>query len=149
MYGKVMALRDDLIPRYMLLCTNLSLNDVEGLKNQLTNGGNPRDVKMILAREIVTIYHGSSKADRAEKDFIQTFQGGGVPENIETHVLKQSTILADLALMKKLVESKTEFTRLVREGAVTMDGNKITDPKIFASAGVLKVGKRRFLKIIT
>jgi tyrosyl-tRNA synthetase len=149
MYGKLMAVRDDLIPKYLMLTTNLSGESVASLEKELREGKNPRDVKMILAREVVMLYHGKSEADRAEKNFIKTFSEGGVPENISEVKIVVGILLSDLLLQEKIVESKTEFTRLVKDGAVSLDGVKVEDPRMTAMPGVLKVGKRRFLKIVS
>ncbi len=147
MFGKLMAVRDDLIPRYLMLTTTFTSKDVEALVNQIKSGTNPRDIKMILAREVVMTYHGKHKAEKAEKNFIGTFREGGVPENIAETNATVEMALVDILLREKIVESKTEFTRLVSDGAVTVDGKKIDNPKMNAAPGVWKVGKRRFLKI--
>ena len=148
MYGKLMAVRDDLIPKYLLLCTTFSIPSITSLEKELREGRNPRDIKMILAREVVTLYHGKKDADLAEKNFIKTFSEGGVPENIPEVTVVAGAPLVDTLLQEKIVESKTEFTRLIKDGAVTLDGKKIDDPRANAEAGVVKVGKRRFIKIV-
>lgn len=148
MYGKVMSLRDELIPRYFLLCTKLPESDIAILSKQLAEGANPRDIKMILAREIVMLYHGKNKAEEAEKNFITTFRDGGVPENIQTTSIKEAALLVDLLLREKIIASKSEFTRLVSEGAVTIDGEKISDIRFASKTGIVKVGKKRFLKVV-
>ncbi len=148
MYGKVMSLRDELIPRYFLLCTRLPESDIAALEKQLSGGANPRDIKMILAREIVALYHGKDKAEESEKNFISTFRDGGVPEHIQTASIEGTTTLADLLIREKIIASKSEFARLVSEGAVTLDGAKVTDIRAVPQSGIVKVGKKRFLKIL-
>ena len=104
---------------------------------------------MRLAREIVAIYHGDSAGAGAEADFTKTFSEGGVPGNIKTVKVASGTLLDDLLLQEGLVASKTDFRRLQKDGAITLDGNRISEsPKVpIEKAGVVKVGKHRFLKI--
>ncbi len=150
MYGKIMSVRDDLLVKYFLLCTDVSETEIESIKLQLAQGVNPKEIKMRLAREIVTLYHTAKAAQQAEDNFTNTFSKGGVPENIETISASKDSLLADVLVEKGIVASKTEWRRLVTENAVTETASniKITDP--FAkveSAGTYKIGKRRFIKI--
>jgi tyrosyl-tRNA synthetase len=149
MYGKVMAVNDSLIIKYFTLCTDLSMLEIDNFKKELEKGLNPRDAKIKLAFEIVKIYHGEKKAKEAEENFINTFSKGGVPENVPEIVAKEDAKLVDVLLTEKIVSSKTEFRRLVGEGAVTdMDKNeKITDFDSKALKAVYKIGKHRFIKI--
>ncbi|MCX6713206.1 MAG: tyrosine--tRNA ligase [Candidatus Vogelbacteria bacterium] len=149
MYGKVMSLNDELIAKYFLLCTDLPLDEIEGVKQELVNGGNPRDEKMRLAKEIVKMYHGEEAAEKAEEYFVTTFQKKEVSADTEELPTAIGTKLADLLLEKGLVKSKSDWRRLVDEGAVALDGEKITDPNfIVAAGGVLKVGKKKFVKLV-
>jgi tyrosyl-tRNA synthetase len=150
MYGKIMSVRDDLIPKYFTLATEVSLREIETIKKQLADGANPRDLKMKLAREIVGLYHGANAATKAEGNFIDTFAKGGVPNDIETVEVARGALLADVLLEKNIVASKTEWRRLVDEGAVNeVDSEeKITDPFYKVEKNLtLKIGKRRFIKI--
>ena len=154
MYGKVMAVRDDLLSDYFLLCTDLSIKDIETIQGQLAGGTNPRDIKMMLAREIVTIYHGKHTAIAAEKNFVKTFSEGGIPEDTKEITIEKGTLLADILLKEKLIASKSEFARLIREGAIFQTSasgaeTKITDIKAAATeSATYKIGKRRFVKVI-
>jgi len=152
MFGKVMSWTDEMIISGFELCTYVSLDEISTLKRDLENMVvNPRDIKMRLAREIVSVYHGDKKADKAEQNFVNTFQNKKVPEEVSEVVVEKGTPLLDVLLKNGLVKSKTEFRRLVKDGAIKFeDGRKITDGsyKIIAGA-VLKVGKRRFIKINT
>jgi tyrosyl-tRNA synthetase len=152
MYGKVMSVPDASIANYFELCTYTSLDDIEDIKKDLEKGKvNPKDIKMRLAREIVAIYHGDKGAMKAEEDFINTFSKGGIPDDIKTVEVKMSTPLVDILLEEKIVASKTEYRRLMDDGAITFadTGNKITSPEAKIDQDVtLKIGKRRFIKII-
>src|SRR5579872_5268743 len=120
MYGKVMAVRDDLIPRYFLLCTHRTDAEIETIQKQLASGTNPRDIKMTLARDIVSLYHGSDTAKKAEENFVNTFSKGGVPDEIETITVAKGTLVVDVLLQQGIVTSKTDWRRLVENGAVTI-----------------------------
>jgi len=151
MYGKVMSIKDDLIIKYFLLCTELSLEEIESLKKSLENGTNPKEIKMRLAQEIVTIYHGKEKAEKAEKQFTETFSRGGVPEDVLGIQAVRGEKMSDVFVRAGIVASKSEWRRLVDEGAVTnLDSN--TTIKDFylevSESGTYKIGKRRFIKIV-
>src|ERR1035437_1440805 len=143
MFGKVMSWNDSLIEKGFELCTNFDLSKIN--VNQ-----NPRDLKMKLAYEIVKIYHGEKKAKEAQDNFINTFATGGVPKDILEVSVKNDMKLVDLLLAEKIVSSKTEFRRLIGEGAITdMDKNeKVKDIEAKALKTVYKIGKHRFIKII-
>lgn len=149
MFGKVMALHDDLIVKYFTLCTDVSLEDIQAIEIELSQGVNPRDIKMKLGSELVTLYHTEKDATLAKNSWIETFQKGGVPDVIpEIHTTNDKEII-DLLLEQGLVESKTDWRRLVDAKAVTViDGEVVSDPKIKASNITLKIGKKRFVKIL-
>ncbi len=150
MFGKVMSLADEAIVQVFIDCTYVSMEDIEKIKKDLENGVNPRDVKIKLAKEIVTIYHDAEKAEKAEKNFIETFKKGGLPENLEEIKTENGKNLAELLVENKIVSSKSDFRRLVTENAVSdaVSGDKITDVNFkIHSDIILKVGKKRFVKI--
>jgi tyrosyl-tRNA synthetase len=142
MFGKVMSWNDSMISKGFELCTNFDLSKIN--INQ-----NPRDLKMKLAYEIAKIYHGEKKAKEAEENFENTFAKGGVPENVLEVSVKNETKLVDVLLAEKIISSKTEFRRLIGEGAITdMDKNeKVKDTETKVSKTVYKIGKHRFIKI--
>lgn len=150
MYGKVMSLRDELISRYFLLATDVTLAEIAEIEKELEKGTNPRDLKMRLARTIVEMYHGTAEAAYAEESFVETFQKGGTPEVIDEILFKEGDDLATLLLKNKYVASKTEWKRLVDEGGVKKeDGEKVTDySPVFEKTTILKIGKKRFVKIV-
>lgn len=150
MFGKVMSWTDGMIVIGFEICTNVSIEDIEKYKKDLDSGVNPRDIKIILAKEIVKVYYGEEKANKAENNFIQTFQKGGIPENIEEIKTVNGTLLMDVIVENKIVSSKSEFRRLIGENAVSdaITEEKITDVnyKIHSSI-TIKIGKKRFVKI--
>jgi tyrosyl-tRNA synthetase len=151
MFGKIMSLADEAIVSMFTDCTYVSMEEIEKIKQEILNGVNPRDLKVRLAKEIVTIYHNKEEADKAEEDFMNTFKEGGVPENIDEIEATPGEVLIDLAVKANLVKSKGEFRRLILEKAVSNQetGDKINDPlyKVI-NTSIFKIGKRRFLKII-
>lgn len=151
MFGRVMSWGDGLIIPGLELITDVPMSDIASIKESLNSGKNPRDFKIYLAREIVTMCYGEKEAERAVDNFENTFVKGEIPENtIEVSVAK-GTALVDILLAQEVIISKSEFRRLVSEGAVTnMDtGKKVSAPDMVVSDGTYKVGKRRFIKIRT
>lgn len=149
MYGKIMSLKDELIIKYFILTTDLSLTEVASIEKAIKSGENPKIYKMRLAREIVTMYHSEKAAAKAEEQFENVFAKGALPENI----LEISCAVVDVAeeLKKiKIIESKSEWARLVKEGAVSIhEGDVIQDPKWHPDLPcVLKIGKRRFVRFV-
>ena len=149
MFGKVMSIRDDMILKYFKLCTDLSLKEISVFKKQMKDGVNPRDIKMRLGTELVTLYHSEMQATLAKNAFIETFQKGGVPENLEEIKCEEGKEMVDVLIEKEIVSSKTDWRRLIKDGAITdADGNTIQDPKEKARNVILKIGKKRFAKIV-
>jgi len=152
MYGKVLSLKDELILKYFLLCTSVSEEEIEKMKGQLASGINPKELKMRLAREIVTIYHGATSATEAEAAFENTFKKGEMPEDVESFSVATGTALGDLLTEKKIVESKSEFSRLIKEGAISdiKTGEKIISREFKIETDLdLRIGKKRFVRIKT
>lgn len=151
MYGKIMSMNDDLILDYFELCTRLSLKDIKEIKNALKTGANPRNIKAKLAFEIVSLYHGKTKAIKAEKEFNQIFKEKELPTEIpEIKVASGSVKVANLLVTTKLVSSKSEARRLIDQGGVRVDQNAIRDREaniIPKSGMIIQVGKRRFIKL--
>jgi tyrosyl-tRNA synthetase len=151
MFGKIMALPDEAIVPMFTDCTYVSMEEIEKIKQEILSGVNPRDLKVRLAKEIVTIYHSKKEANKAEEDFVKTFKDGGVPEKTEEVTATNGEALADISVRAGTVKSKGEFRRLVLEGAVSNieTNDKITDPNFrVISTSIFKIGKRRFLKVI-
>lgn len=149
MYGKTMSLPDEAIIQCFKDCTNLSLSEISQLEKDLAAGANPRDLKMRLAKEIVTMYHGSDQAAQAEEYFVKTFQKKELPQEAEEKKVASGTKLIDFLVADKIVKSKTDFRRLITEGAIALDGQKIDDPDYeISTGGILRVGKKCFVKLV-
>ncbi|HSE30475.1 MAG TPA: tyrosine--tRNA ligase [Pyrinomonadaceae bacterium] len=156
-FGKVMSISDDLMWRYYELLTDLTIQQIEQLKTAAANGEkNPRDLKVDLAKRIVTDFHSPSAADAAEEDFVRRFRNKETPDEIEERTVPSrhpmAWDLSSLLLAVGLAESKAEARRLIQQGGVSVDGERQTassaervwEPGSFAT---LKVGKRRFLRV--
>lgn len=149
MYGKIMSVHDDLIVKYFKLCTDVSLEDIQKIELELSGGTNPKELKMRLASEIVTLYHTEKDATLAKNSWIETFQNGGVPDVIPEVEAKEGDELADVLVKAEIVESKTAWRRLVDEGAVKeVEGEVVADPKMKAKNATFKIGKKRFVRIM-
>ncbi len=149
MFGKVMSLHDDLIIKYFILCTDVPLEEIQKIEIEMTKGSNPKDFKMRLASEIVTLYHTEKDATLAKNSWIATFQEGGVPESIPEVVTTGDKELADVLVEAGIVTSKTDWRRLIEAGAIhDFEKGEIKDPKILAYNAVLKIGKKRFIKVV-
>lgn len=147
MYGKVMSMADSEIITYFTVCTRVPQDEVLNHATKIRNGENPRDAKMALAREIVRMYHGDEAARGAEQNFIETFQKGGIPEDI----LEINAPFGEALLAEGVVASKTELRRLLDEGGVrnAETGEKFEAiPESLTEPLILKIGKRRFVKLL-
>lgn len=146
MYGKLMTLRDELMPQYFELCTDIPKKEAERLKKKLS----ARDLKARLAREIVALYHGAKKAEAAEKEFIRVFQKGQLPSSMQrVRGLAGKQALVDILVKTKLVLSKSQARRLIKQGGVKIDGvqqKEGSSPEL-RSGSVIQVGKRRFVRV--
>jgi len=157
MYGKVMSLPDELMVRYFELVTPVPLEEVRAIAAGLASGElHPRDVKMRLAREIVVFYHGKEAALKAEEEFKRVFQQRELPEEIPVFevnpaLLEEGAIwLPRLLHVSGLVPSTSEGRRLIQQGGVKVDGEKVVDPSfklVPADGMVIRVGKRKFLRL--
>lgn len=148
MYGKVMSVRDELMEKYFILCTDVSSDDISEIMKKISDGENPKDAKMKLAREIVSLYHGEKVAEKAENNWVETFSKRNTPEDVEVLIVESGRALIDVLAENKIVESRGEFRRLIEGGAVKKSNDeKITDPNIEAENETYKIGKRRFIKI--
>ncbi len=149
MFGKIMALADEGIEQMFTDCTRLSRIQIAEKKDRLMAGENPKNLKIELAHEIVGMYHGVQAADRAQKNFQEVFSAGGVPENILTISADSTKLLGDVFVDEGSVSSKTQWRRLVEEGAVVNieTKEKILDPFTRAHHGTYRIGKKTFIRI--
>lgn len=157
MYGKTMSIADELMIRYFELVTPVSNEEIRSIEVGLKDGSiHPRDLKMRLAREIVSFYHGTEAAKRAEEEFKNIFQKKELPDEIPEYYLKKDDLesgqiwLPKLLTVAGLVSGTSEGKRLIQQGAVKIDDKKITDPdtNLIPQEGIIiKAGKRKFVKI--
>lgn len=154
-YGKCMSIPDALMVRYFELVTDVSLEELEEIRNGLANGSlHPRDTKMCLAHTLVRLYHGEGMADQAQSEFIKVFQQGDIPTDIpEFRFTPQSEAiwLPKLLTQLAIASSNSEAKRAIQQGSVKINGEKITDgdAKITVSDSmIVQVGKRKFAKIV-
>lgn len=153
MFGKIMSVDDEKMWRYFDLLSFRSISEIEGLKNEVKQGSNPRDIKFKLAAEIIERFHDKKAAESAQADFIQRFQKGAIPDDIpevEINATDGSIAIGNLLQQAGLVSSTSEAMRMIKQGAVKIDGNKVEDPKLMVSTGtsaVFQVGKRKFSQI--
>lgn len=154
-YGKTLRIPDSLIYTYYELTTDITNDGLRAIKQQLGDGKtNPRDLKRQLARILVELYHSAELATKAEEEFDRIFVDKTLPDEVEEFRLKPEngvTSVSTLLVMAKLASSRSDARRLVEQGGVTIDGEKISDfnaPIPSKPEFILKVGKRRFLKIL-
>jgi tyrosyl-tRNA synthetase len=149
MYGKLMSIPDMSMGKYMRLATRWSPHEIEALEKQIAEGAiHPRDAKMKIAREITSVFYGEEDARKAEEAFVRTFQHKEVPDEMPEYDLKDGQTVLDVILDTKMAASKSEARRLLDQKGVRLDGETIERGDVsFPHAGVLQVGKRRFLRV--
>ncbi len=150
MYGKVMSLPDKAMGHYFRLVTRWTPQEITKLEQSVAKGRlHPRDVKMKLAYEIVSIYHNPEAARLAQDTFVRVFQHGDLPVDMPELTLYDGQTVLDVLVAGKLVNSKSEARRLLEQHGVRLDGEVLTDPnQLFPKPGVLQVGKRKYLRVI-
>ncbi|KKE82720.1 tyrosyl-tRNA synthetase [Pseudoalteromonas luteoviolacea S4047-1] len=154
MFGKVMSISDDLMWRYYELLSAKSLSEIDGLREEVTAGRNPRDIKIDFAKEMIARFHSEDDAQAAHQDFIKRFQKNALPDDIpevSISIEGDTTFIANLLKEAGLVASTSEAMRMIKQGAVKLNGEeKITDTKLEVSKGtteIYQVGKRKFAKV--
>jgi tyrosyl-tRNA synthetase len=153
MFGKVMSISDELMWRYFEVLSFRKLEDIASLKSRVEDGENPRDAKFELAMELVARFHDQKAAESAKAEFVARFQKGAMPDKIEeVSVSSQDGTLGIAHLLKEagLVSSTSEAFRMIKQGAVKIDGERIEDKSLKIPAGstnVYQVGKRRFSRV--
>lgn len=150
MYGKLMSLPDQAMDVYARLVTSWTPEQIDTFNRAVETGElHPKDAKMKLAKEIVTIYHGKAAADEAERGFVQVFQNQGTPDDLEEYQLEKGQTVLDVLDRSGLVQSRSQARRMIKQNAVRLNDQKLTDPhQDFPGKGVLQVGKRRFIRIV-
>ncbi|WP_373100403.1 MULTISPECIES: tyrosine--tRNA ligase [Pasteurellaceae] len=149
MFGKVMSISDQLMWDWYDLLSFRPLADIARLKQEVAQGRNPRDVKILLAKELIARFHDEAAAEAAEQEFINRFQKGALPDEMPELTLNGDIALANLLKEAGLVSSTSEAIRMVQQGGVKIDGAKAQDPKQHISSGtaVYQVGKRKFARV--
>jgi tyrosyl-tRNA synthetase len=153
MFGKIMSVSDDLMWRYFEVLSFRTLDDINALKKSVADGMNPRDAKFELGCEIVARFHSEADAEAAQQEFVSRFQQGAMPDEIpEVSMDSQKGTLGVAHLLKNagLVSSTSEAFRMIKQGAVKIDGERVEDRSLELAAGtthVYQVGKRRFARV--
>jgi|TARA_B100001059_G_scaffold143732_1_gene143664 tyrosyl-tRNA synthetase len=153
MFGKIMSISDDLMWRWFELLSFISEKEIASLKNEMDAGKNPRDIKFILAEELVNRFHADGDGEACKEAFLQRFQKGLMPEDIpgiSIDIDGDSIPLVNLLKNTEMVASTSEAARLIKQGGVKIDSKKVEDPKLEIKKGseaIYQVGKRKFLKI--
>ena len=153
MFGKIMSISDELMWRWFDLLSFKSTDEIAKLKAEQAKGMNPRDIKIQLAKELIARFHDDKSAELAEDNFINQFQKKNIPVEIEElsiTISEDSIPLANLLKESGMTSSTSEAMRMIQQGAVRIDEEKVSDPKLLISAGtsaIYQVGKRKFKKI--
>ena len=153
MFGKIMSISDDLMWRWFELLSFMSEDEINSLKKEMQDGKNPRDIKFILAEEIVDRFHKDGDGQKCKESFLNRFQKGQIPENVDSvkvNIDGESILLVNLLKETNMIASVSEGNRLIKQGGIKVNSEKVNDPKFeisINSENLYQVGKRRFLKI--
>ena len=149
MFGKIMSISDDLMWRYLELLSFESLETIASWKQEVENGENPRNIKFRLAEEIISRYHNIEQAKKAQQNFIDRFAKNQIPDEMDEFTFSKGIKIANLLKDSKLVNSTSEAFRMIKQGAVKTDGEKINDKDLTPKEGtsVYQVGKRKFARV--
>ncbi len=154
MFGKIMSISDELMWRWFELLSFMPEEDIAKLKDEMKKGKNPRDIKFILAEELVDRFHKDGEGKKSKEIFLNRFQKGNVPDEIESvkvDIKNDSILLVNLLKDTNMISSISEGNRLITQGGIKINSEKVEDPKLEVSKGsegIYQVGKRKFLKII-
>jgi len=150
MYGKVMSVPDKAMGQFFRLVTRWTPPQIQEIESGMSeNRLHPRDVKMKLAHEIVSIYYSPAQAAQAEAEFVRVFQQGDLPDEMPQFQLKVGLTVLDVLVDSGLVSSKSEGRRMLDQNAIRLDGALLKDPhQVFPGRGVLQVGRRRYLRVL-
>ena len=153
MFGKIMSISDELMWRWFELLSFIPEKEIKVLKKQMEEGVNPRDIKFLLAEELVDRFHSDGQGSKCKEAFLQRFQKGQIPEDISSLTVEidgDSIPLPNLLKNSEMVSSTSEAMRLIKQGGVKIDSVKVEDPKLEiqkSSKALYQVGKRKFLQI--
>ena len=155
MFGKIMSISDDLMWRWFDLLSFMPEEDIAKLKQEMEDGKNPRDIKFVLAEELVDRFHQEGDGKKCKEGFLNRFQKGNMPEEIESisvNLTEDQILLVNLLKNTNMIASISEGNRLIKQGGIKINSEKVIDPKLLISSGtenIYQVGKRKFLKIKT
>ena len=155
MFGKIMSISDDLMWRWFDLLSFMPEEDIAKLKQEMEEGKNPRDIKFVLAEELVDRFHQEGDGKKCKEEFLNRFQKGNMPEEIESisvNLSEDQILLVNLLKNTNMIASISEGNRLIKQGGIKINSEKVIDPKLLISSGtenIYQVGKRKFLKIKT
>ena len=153
MFGKIMSISDDLMWRYFELLSFRPMSEIKQFKTDVENGTNPRDIKFLLAKEIITRFHDEGAAEKAQQNFIDRFKKGKIPEDIAEFELQSTDGSLGIAYIIKdsgMTNGTGEAIRMIKQGAVKIDGEKVSDTRLMVASGttaIYQVGKRKFAKV--
>lgn len=155
MFGKIMSISDDLMWRWFDLLSFMPEEDITKLKQEMEDGKNPRDIKFVLAEELVDRFHQEGDGKKCKEEFLNRFQKGNLPDEIESisvNLTEDQILLVNLLKNTNMIASISEGNRLIKQGGIKINSEKVIDPKLSISSGtenIYQVGKRKFLKIKT
>jgi tyrosyl-tRNA synthetase len=153
MFGKIMSISDELMWRYFELLSFRPMTEINQFKTDIDNGTNPRDIKFILAKEIITRFHDEAAAEKSQQNFIDRFKKGKIPDDIEEFEMQSTDGSLGIAYIIKdagMTTSTGEAIRMIKQGAVKIDGEKVIDTKLSVennTTKVYQVGKRKFARV--
>ncbi|RUA07193.1 MAG: tyrosine--tRNA ligase [Gammaproteobacteria bacterium] len=149
MFGKIMSISDELMWRYFELLSFESLQAIANLKQEMNNGRNPRDIKFILAAEIITRFHNEEAAKQAQQNFIDRFAKNQIPDEMEVFIFDAGIKIANLLKDAGLCNSTSNAYQMIKGGGAKIDGEKITDKSLEPEKGtaVYQIGKRKFARV--
>ena len=151
-FGKLMSISDDLMWRYFELLSFRPMSEIKGFKAEIEGGRNPRDIKFLLGEELVDRFHGAGEGAKARENFIARFQKGALPDDMPELTMEcgaDGIGIANLLKDAGLVSSTSEAMRMIKQGAVKIDGERVEDAKLVIDQGsaIYQVGKRRFARV--
>ena len=153
MFGKIMSISDELMWRWFELLSFMPESEIAALKVEMQNGMNPRDIKFILAEELVDRFHNPGDGETCKESFLKRFQKGQMPETVESifiDIEQESIPITNLLKEANMIASVSEGVRLIKQGGIKINSTKVEDAKLVIDKGseaVYQVGKRKFLKI--
>ena len=151
MYGKTLSISDEMIVKWLTLAADADSNTIEHAKKQLEDPNvNPMEIKRLLARKIVSLFHNDELALKAERHFNEVVVGKGIPDDIPIYLISKEDLIVNVIFDSGLLKSKGEARRMIKQGAVKLDEERVDDIQATVlpdGEQILKVGKRRFLKV--